>query len=448
MFDKLKRAFSNAAKSISQKELSEKDLDESLFDLQVALLESDVSQEVIDDLSMQIKNNLVGMKIQKNETTEQIIASTLKNNFSEILSKAGSIDLLGLVQEKKQKKDGPFVMVFLGINGTGKTTTVAKVANLLKRNGFSVVIAAADTHRAGAIEQITKHAENLSIKIISQRYGADPSAVSRDALEYAKKHYIDTVLIDTAGRMQTAKNLMYEIGKIVKVIKPDIKLFIGDSLAGNDTINQAREFFSYTEFDGAILTKSDADAKGGAAISISYITSKPIVYLGMGQGYDDLTLFDNEKFIGAIFDNGPLSNSGDIPLPGNPEIEKNPNPFDNAEIKTIKSVSRLKVVNGFNDDKNSMDSVTADNNKKNEQKSVIESTNIIPELKSQSDIEEFGDSIHHANTKAFEPATQESDNTTTDDKKLEVEEKIKTNIDNDSDLREKKGLFGWFKKKK
>ncbi len=448
MFDKLKRAFSNATKSISQKELSEKDLEESLFDLQVALLESDVSQEVIDDLSMQIKNNLVGMKIQKNETAEQIIASTLKNNFSEILSKAGSLDLLGMIQEKKQKKDGPFVMVFLGINGTGKTTTVAKVANLLKKNGFSVVIAAADTHRAGAIEQITKHAENLSIKIISQRYGADPSAVSRDALEYAKKHYVDTVLIDTAGRMQTAKNLMYEIGKIVKVIKPDIKLFIGDSLAGNDTINQAREFFSYTEFDGAILTKSDADAKGGAAISISYITSKPIVYLGMGQGYDDLILFDNEKFIDAIFNNDSLSISGDIPSHSNPKIEKKSNSFDNEEIKTIKSISRPNVVHGFDDDKNSSDSVTADNNKKNEQKSVIESTNIITELKSQSDIEEFDSSYHDANIKVVEPTTKEGGSTTNDDKKLEVEEKIKTNVDNDSDLREKKGLFGWFKKKK
>lgn len=445
MFDKLKRAFSNAAKSISQKELTEKDLDESLFDLQVALLESDVSQEVIDDLSMQIKNNLVGMKIQKNETTEQIIASTLKNNFSEILSKAGSIDLLGLVQEKKQKKDGPFVMVFLGINGTGKTTTVAKVANLLKRNGFSVVIAAADTHRAGAIEQITKHAENLSIKIISQRYGADPSAVSRDALEYAKKHYIDTVLIDTAGRMQTAKNLMYEIGKIVKVIKPDIKLFIGDSLAGNDTINQAREFFSYTEFDGAILTKSDADAKGGAAISISYITSKPIVYLGMGQGYDDLILFDNEKFIDAIFNNGPLSNSGDIPLPSNPELEKNSNSFDNSEVKTTKSISRSNVVNGINDDKHDMDSITADNNKKNEQKNIVKSADIIPELDSQIDIKEFDNSYHDVNSK---PTTQEGDNHSDDDNKLEVEDKIKTNVDSDSELRGKKGLFGWFKKKK
>ena len=309
MFDKLKRAFSNAAKSISQRELSDKDLDESLFDLNIALLESDVSQEVIDDLSQQIKDNLVGMKLQKNETTEQIIASTLKDNFSKILAKAGSVDLISAINAKKQRKGGPFKIVFLGINGTGKTTTVAKVANLLKKSGFSIVIAAADTHRAGAIEQITSHAEKLSIKVISQRYGADPSAVSRDALEYASKHYIDVVLIDTAGRMQTAKNLMDEIGKIVKVIKPDIKLFVGDSLSGNDTINQAREFFSYTEFDGAILTKTDADAKGGSAISISYITSKPIIYLGIGQGYDDIIKFNRERFVETIFNNESLLDS-------------------------------------------------------------------------------------------------------------------------------------------
>ncbi len=309
MFDKLKRAFSNAAKSISQRELSDKDLDESLFDLNIALLESDVSQEVIDDLSQQIKDNLVGMKLQKNETTEQIIASTLKDNFSKILAKAGSVDLISAINAKKQRKGGPFKIVFLGINGTGKTTTVAKVANLLKKSGFSIVIAAADTHRAGAIEQISSHAEKLSIKVISQRYGADPSAVSRDALEYASKHYIDVVLIDTAGRMQTAKNLMDEIGKIVKVIKPDIKLFVGDSLSGNDTINQAREFFSYTEFDGAILTKTDADAKGGSAISISYITSKPIIYLGIGQGYDDIIKFNRERFVETIFNNESLLDS-------------------------------------------------------------------------------------------------------------------------------------------
>ena len=225
MFDKLKKAFSNAAKSIGQKELSEKDLDESLFDLNVSLLESDVSQDVIDDLSKQLKQKLVGIKLQKDESAEHIMSDTLKDSFSSILSQAGSINLIQEIKSKKQNKQGPFKIVFLGINGTGKTTTVAKVANLIKKAGFSVVIAAADTHRAGAIEQISSHAEKLSIKVISQRYGADPSAVARDALEYARKHYIDVVLIDTAGRMQTAKNLMDEIGKIVKVIKPDLKLY-------------------------------------------------------------------------------------------------------------------------------------------------------------------------------------------------------------------------------
>jgi fused signal recognition particle receptor len=445
MFDKLKRAFSNAAKSISQKELSEKDLDGSLFDLQVALLESDVSQEVIDDLSLQIKNNLVGMTIQKNETAEQIISSTLKNNFLEILSKAGSVDLLGLVQEKKEKKGGPFVIVFLGINGTGKTTTVAKVANLLKKNGFSVVIAAADTHRAGAIEQITTHAENLSIKIISQRYGADPSAVSRDALEYAKKHYIDIVLIDTAGRMQTAKNLMYEIGKIVKVIKPDIKIFVGDSLSGNDTINQAREFFSYTEFDGAILTKSDADAKGGAAISISYITSKPILYLGMGQGYDDLVLFNREKFVNTIFNTDSLSTAPEISMTDNYKIEKNFKPYSPAEIESVPNSNE-----GFDslDDKDNMDLVKEDNIINNEGKSGIEATtNSKNQLNPQIENEDMNNSSSKSITDSVESSVRLEEDTTNNDAADNNDEKIKTNAEKGSESGGKKSLFGWFKKK-
>jgi fused signal recognition particle receptor len=445
MFDKLKRAFSNAAKSISQKELSEKDLDESLFDLHVALLESDVSQEVIDDLSIQIKNNLVGMKIQKNETAEKIIASTLKNNFLEILSKAGSIDLLGLIQEKKQKKGGPFIIVFLGINGTGKTTTVAKVANLLKKNGFSVVIAAADTHRAGAIEQITTHAENLSIKIISQRYGADPSAVSRDALEYAKKHYVDVVLIDTAGRMQNAKNLMYEIGKIVKVIKPDIKLFVGDSLAGNDTINQAREFFSYTEFDGAILTKSDADAKGGAAISISYITSKPILYLGMGQGYDDLVFFNKEKFVDTVFGSDSLSISHEVSLTDHSKTEQN---STSSNLAQTKSISEFKGDAESTPDKNSIDLITADNIQANEKESNIETTtNLSKDFESQSELKEFDNTYSNKDTNVVYSSADKIDDLQKPNGNLTDEEKMKTNREDGSESNGKRGLFGWFKKK-
>jgi fused signal recognition particle receptor len=445
MFDKLKKAFSNAAKSIGQKELSEKDLDESLFDLNVSLLESDVSQEVVDDLSKQLKQKLVGIKLQKDESAEQILSDTLKNSFSSILSQAGSINLIQEIKSKKQNKAGPFKIVFLGINGTGKTTTVAKVANLIKKAGFSVVIAAADTHRAGAIEQISSHAEKLSIKVISQRYGADPSAVARDALEYARKHYIDVVLIDTAGRMQTAKNLMDEIGKIVKVIKPDLKLFVGDSLSGNDTINQAKEFFSYTEFDGAILTKADADAKGGSVISISYITSKPVIYLGVGQGYDDIITFNKNKFVETIFANESLVSS-----------QKNVQEFVNTEpnVNSSDSVYYPKEVSY---DQSQNDLSIGDNVFEEklplEQSTSVSSTSldnadkIINEVKLDPSDTDAGTGTLTSNAKATsDESNPETRNT------LSISENIENEIDlpheTEKNKNEKKSRFGWFKKKK
>jgi len=304
MFDKLKKAFSRAAKGMAQKELTEKVLDDILLDLQIALLESDVAQEVVDDLSAKLKKELVGLKLEKEQEATEIVQSKLQAALGEIFARTNRFDLIGRIKMKKDTPSGPFVVLFLGINGTGKTTTVAKIANLLRKAGFSVVVAAGDTHRAGAIEQLEEHANRLSLKIVKQRYGADPSSVGRDAYDHAKKNHIDVVLLDTAGRMQTSKNLMDEMGKIVRVVKPDAKLFIGDALAGNDTINQAREFFQYTNFDGAVLTKVDADAKGGSAISIAHITSRPIVYIGVGQGYDDIIPFDPDKFINSLFENG------------------------------------------------------------------------------------------------------------------------------------------------
>ena len=302
MFDKLKKAFSRAAKGVAQKELTEKVLDDVLLDLQIALLESDVAQEVVDDISAKLKKELLGLKLEKEQEATEIVQSKLRMALSKIFERTHKFDLIEKIKMKKETKSGPFVIVFLGINGTGKTTTVAKIANLLRKAGFSVVVAAGDTHRAGAIEQLEQHTNRLSLKIVKQRYGADPSSVGRDAYDHAKKNHIDIVLMDTAGRMQTSKNLMDEMGKIVRVVKPDVKLFIGDALAGNDTINQAREFYHYTNFDGAILTKVDADAKGGSAISIAYITSRPIVYIGMGQGYDDIIPFDSNKFIESLFE--------------------------------------------------------------------------------------------------------------------------------------------------
>lgn len=299
MFDKLKRTLSDAVKSISEKELNQKDIDKVFFDLQIALLESDVAQEVIDHLAETMKKDLVGQKLDKGQSAQTVVRDRLQQYITQMFEKAGTIDLTSSVKAKKGANE-PYAIVFLGINGTGKTTTIAKVANMLKKEGFSIVIAAGDTHRAGAIEQLSEHASRLGIKVIAQRYGADPAAVGRDAILYAKSHRVDAVLIDTAGRMQTSKNLMDEMGKIIRVVNPDLKIFIGDSLAGNDTINQAREFHQYTNFDCAILTKTDADVKGGAAISIVHITGKPILYLGMGQHYDDLVPFNTQSFVNSI----------------------------------------------------------------------------------------------------------------------------------------------------
>ncbi|HEV2192173.1 MAG TPA: signal recognition particle-docking protein FtsY [Nitrosopumilaceae archaeon] len=299
MFEKLRNAFSSAAKSFGQKELKEKDIDKVLFELEVALLESDVATEVIDSLKSDLKQKLIGATVEK-EQIANIVKQNLREHISNMFDSAGKVDIISNIEKKKSTGE-PYIISFMGINGTGKTTTVAKVAYLLRENKFSVVIAAADTYRAGAIEQITEHAKRLNLKIIAQNYGSDPAAVSRDAVLYAKSHKIDCILIDTAGRMQTSKNLMDQISKINKVVNPDFKIFVGDSLAGNDTVNQAREFHQYTKFEGSILTKSDADARGGAAISIVKVTSTPILYLGVGQEYKDLKPFDKDSFLESLF---------------------------------------------------------------------------------------------------------------------------------------------------
>ena len=299
MFDNLRKAFYSAAKSFSQKELKEKDVDEVLFDLEIALMESDVATEVIDSLKLDLKQKLIGTTVEKDQIIS-LVKQSLRQNISNMFDAAGKVDILSNVKKKKESGE-PYIILFLGINGTGKTTTLAKLAFLLRENKFSVVIAAADTYRAGAIEQLSEHAKRLNLKIIVQKYGSDPAAVARDAVLYAKSHKIDCILIDTAGRMQTSKNLMDQMSKINKVVNPDLKIFVGDSLAGNDTVNQAREFYQYTRFDGAILTKSDADARGGAAISIVKVTATPILYLGIGQEYKDLKTFDKESFLETLF---------------------------------------------------------------------------------------------------------------------------------------------------
>jgi len=299
LFDKLREAFSSPTKVVSEKKLSEKDLDEALYNFQLTLLESDVAQEVVDSMVASLKTQMTGLKVERSADTGSLVREKLRSTMTEIFTKAGTADVFKLINEKK-KKGEPFTILFLGINGTGKTTSVAKFAYLLKQAGYSVVVAAGDTHRAGAIEQLTEHANRISIKVIAQRYGSDPAAVARDGVLYAKAHHVDVLLVDTAGRMQTNLNLMEEMGKIVRVVKPDFKIFIGDSLAGNDAISQAQLFNKYTGFDGAILTKTDADTKGGAALSIAYTTNRPILFLGVGQEYKDMKKFEPDSFVDAL----------------------------------------------------------------------------------------------------------------------------------------------------
>lgn len=363
MFDKLRNAFSTATKSFGQKELKEKDIDEVLFELEIALMESDVATEVIDSIKSDLKKKLIGITVEK-EKIESMVKQSLRENISNLFDTAGKIDILSNIQKKKDTGE-PYIVLFLGINGTGKTTTLAKVAHLLQQNKFSVVIAAADTYRAGAIEQLSEHAKRLNLKIIAQNYGSDPAAVARDAVLYAKSHKIDCILIDTAGRMQTSKNLMDEISKINKVVNPDLRIFVGDSLAGNDTVNQAREFHQYTKFEGAILTKSDADARGGAAISIVKITSTPILYLGMGQEYKDLKIFDKDAFLESIFglEETILPQTVKVETKQEPKATSKQDlqtmdqkdPFENLSTKDIEKYSELFDVPPPENDKEAME---------------------------------------------------------------------------------------------
>ncbi len=206
-------------------------------------------------------------------------------------------DPMDIIKQIKEQQKGPFKILFFGINGVGKTTSIARLAYLLSKENISCVFAASDTFRAASIEQLKEHADKLNIKVIHQDYGADPSAVAFDAIKYAQSHNIDVVLIDTAGRMHTQENLLKQMEKICRVSDPDLKIFVAESIAGNDSVEQAKSFNEMIGIDGSILTKADIDEKGGSIISISYITKKPIFYLGIGQNYEDLKLFNKPEFI-------------------------------------------------------------------------------------------------------------------------------------------------------
>lgn len=284
---------------IREKTISESDIDDILFELELGLLEADVAMDVSSVVVDSVKNDLVGQKIKRSSDIEKYTYEALKKAVYNIINIEGK-SMTELLEEKVAQGE-PLVVMLVGINGTGKTTTIGKLSNFYIKKGYTPVIAASDTFRAGAIEQVGYHADNLGVKLIKHEKGSDPAAVAFDAVQHAKAKGKELVLIDTAGRMQTNTNLMDEMKKIRRVSKPDLVVFVGDALTGNDATEQARKFNEAIDIDGVILTKADADSKGGAALSVGYIIQKPILFLGMGQSYDDIVEYDPDWMLEQIF---------------------------------------------------------------------------------------------------------------------------------------------------
>ena len=276
--------------------IQEKHLDNVLWEMELALLESDVAMEALEEMKKIIRKRLIGLRVESRGAIVPTIEKALKASLVELLSKTSFNP-----QTLLEKRDEPLVIAFVGVNGTGKTTTIARITSWLKENEKSVVLAASDTFRAGAIEQLELHANRLGCKFIKHQAGGDPAAVAFDAVEHAKAKHRDFVLIDTAGRMQTNSNLMDEMKKIKRVAKPDLIMFVGDSLAGNDAVEQAKKFHEAVGIDAVVLTKLDVDAKGGAALSISSAIGQPIAFVGIGQEYGDIMPFDAAWIVERIF---------------------------------------------------------------------------------------------------------------------------------------------------
>ncbi len=288
-----KSFFQKITQKVNKVKISEKDFDVYAEELEMLLIENNVALEVAEKIVKDLRAEIVGKEMLKKEIEGQI-----QEHFKDIIRDI-LIEPFSLIDKIKSREDKskPYVILFCGINGTGKTTSIAKIAQQMKKNNLKPVLAAADTFRAASIEQIKKHAEKLDLKVIAHEYGSDPAAVGFDAIKYAEKNKLDVVLIDTAGRMHTEKNLMAQIEKVAKVTKPDTKIFVGESITGNDILEQVRSFDWAIQIDGIILTKADIDEKGGTALSVGYVTKKPILYLGTGQEYDEIEPFDKEKFI-------------------------------------------------------------------------------------------------------------------------------------------------------
>ncbi|MHC3129431.1 MAG: signal recognition particle-docking protein FtsY [Candidatus Bathyarchaeota archaeon] len=299
MFEKLRKGLSSAVNKIVVTELKAEKLRPILEEFRLNLIENDVAVPVAYYITEELEKRLDGVQVKRLGDRKELVKDTLHAVLIEILTTKEEIRLLENIEQKRQTKE-PYTILFVGINGTGKTTSIAKVAQFLMKKGYSVVLSCSDTYRAGSIEQLEEHAKRLGVRMIKHKYGSDPAAVAYDAISHAQSRGINVVLIDTAGRIQTDRNLMSELSKIRRVVSPDLTILVIDALIGNDAVMQAEEFHKSVSIDGTILTKVDADVKGGASLSVTYVTGKPIIFIGVGQEYKDLEAFEPERFTQMI----------------------------------------------------------------------------------------------------------------------------------------------------
>ena len=286
-------------KQVKKRLLSHKITEQEVMDIyegmRQALFDNNVAVSVLDSIKADLLKELVGQDVSL-ISSKKAVEEIMKKSVANILSEYPVDQLIEKIKNKK-----PFVILFVGVNGVGKTTTLAKVAKFLMDKGFKVVVSASDTFRAASIEQLEVHSKNLGINVIKHNYGSDPAAVAFDAIKHARTNGVDVVLVDTAGRSDINKNLLEELKKVKRVSQPDLTIFVGDALTGNDAVNQAQIFDREVSIDATILSKADVDKKGGAVLSISYITKKPIIFLGTGQGYGDLIPFNKERTADFLF---------------------------------------------------------------------------------------------------------------------------------------------------
>lgn len=303
----LKKGFDSLLKNISSYEINENNVKKAVKEFKFLLLQNDVSLSVANQISKELTAKMKGKRAKRFSNMSESVKEFGKEIIIDLITPKKSIDIVDILKHRREEsrklgKREPFVVLFLGVNGTGKTTTIAKLASILKKAGFLVILAACDTFRSGAQEQLKVHADKVGVKLIQGKYGGDSAAVAYDAIAHAKSKYADIVLIDTAGRMATNKDLMGEMAKIKRVTSPDLIILVVDALAGNDATNQAKDFNEGISIDGIVISKMDADAKGGALISVTRVTNGvPVCYIGVGQKYNDLELYDPNKFMKQMF---------------------------------------------------------------------------------------------------------------------------------------------------